>query len=178
MMRRSLISHPTTSLAGATVSLDVRRTGDGQVLFWFSASGMSGVRLSHDGRPPTRDRLDELWRHTCCEAFIKAGTGYYEFNFAPGGDWQAYHFTGYREGMSRPDLPTPIVSAHRHGDLWQLQAYVDPGGLPGLQDGAPLVMGASAVIETKAGDISYWALAHPSDKPDFHHPDSFVLELP
>ena len=36
----------------------------------------------------------------------------------------------------------------------------------------------SAVIETVDGAKTYWALAHPSDKPDFHHPDSFVLDLP
>ena len=35
----------------------------------------------------------------------------------------------------------------------------------------------AAVIEATDGSLSYWALAHPSDKPDFHHPDSFVLEL-
>jgi hypothetical protein len=38
-------------------------------------------------------------------------------------------------------------------------------------------MALSAVIEATDGTLSYWALAHPSDKPDFHHPDSFVLEL-
>jgi len=35
----------------------------------------------------------------------------------------------------------------------------------------------SAVIESADGTRSYWALAHPSDKPDFHHPDSFLLDL-
>ena len=43
-----------------------------------------------------------------------------------------------------------------------------------LFDGSSL----SAVIETTDGAMSYWALAHPSAKPDFHHPDSFVLDLP
>ena len=33
-------------------------------------------------------------------------------------------------------------------------------------------------IEETDGTLSYWALAHPSPKPDFHHPDGFVLELP
>ena len=49
---------------------------------------------------------------------------------------------------------------------------------PGLGDGAPWLAGLSAVIEEAQGALSYWALAHPSDKPDFHHPDSFVLDLP
>ena len=39
-------------------------------------------------------------------------------------------------------------------------------------------LGLSVVIETLDGAISYWALAHPSEKPDFHHPDSFILTLP
>lgn len=139
---------------------------------------MSSVRLAKEGSEPTKSRRDELWRHTCCEAFIKTRSGYYEFNFAPNGDWAAYRFTGYREGMGQPEIASPEVGAHRHGDLWQLQAYLDLSGLPGLRDDDPLAIGLSAVIETKVGDISYWALAHPSDKPDFHHPDSFVLELP
>lgn len=43
---------------------------------------------------------------------------------------------------------------------------------------APLRLGLSAVIEEKGGRKSYWALAHPPGKADFHHPDSFVCELP
>ena len=34
-----------------------------------------------------------------------------------------------------------------------------------------------AVIEDKARVLSYWALKHPAEKPDFHHADSFVVEL-
>ena len=35
----------------------------------------------------TGERRDELWRHTCFEAFVSAaeGSGYYEFNFSPPG---------------------------------------------------------------------------------------------
>ena len=36
----------------------------------------------------------------------------------------------------------------------------------------------ATVGNTVGGAISYWALAHPAEKPDFHHPDSFVLTLP
>jgi hypothetical protein len=35
----------------------------------------------------------------------------------------------------------------------------------------------AAVIEDDAGGLSYWALQHTSDKPDFHHPNGFVLEV-
>lgn len=49
---------------------------------------------------------------------------------------------------------------------------------PVLATQGPWLASLSAVIEEAHGAQSYWALVHPSDKPDFHHPDSFVLELP
>jgi len=33
------------------------------------------------------------------------------------------------------------------------------------------------VIEARDGRISYWALNHPTNKPDFHHADGFALKL-
>jgi hypothetical protein len=33
------------------------------------------------------------------------------------------------------------------------------------------------VIEENDGMLSYWSLKHPPGNPDFHHPDSFALEL-
>jgi hypothetical protein len=35
-----------------------------------------------------------------------------------------------------------------------------------------------AVIEEEGGALSYWALAHPADKPDFHDPACFTATLP
>jgi hypothetical protein len=39
-------------------------------------------------------------------------------------------------------------------------------------------LGLSAVLEEKDGTKTYWALAHPSEKPDFHAPGCFVARLP
>ena len=50
---------------------------------------------------------------------------------------------------------------------------VEPGIFP--DNGAKLAL--SAVIEELDGTKSYWALAHPPGKPDFHHPDCFALTL-
>jgi hypothetical protein len=44
--------------------------------------------------------------------------------------------------------------------------------------GASWRLGLSAVIEETSGRISYWALAHPPGKADFHHSDCFAHELP
>jgi len=35
----------------------------------------------------------------------------------------------------------------------------------------------TAVVECVDGALSYWALRHAAGKPDFHHPDTFALEI-
>jgi hypothetical protein len=49
---------------------------------------------------------------------------------------------------------------------------------PAFAEPGPWLANLTAVIEEAHGTMSYWALAHGSDVPDFHHPDGFVLELP
>jgi hypothetical protein len=49
-------------------------------------------------------------------------------------------------------------------------------GFPELLNG-PWHLGLSAIVEDTNGGKSYWALAHPPGKPDFHHADCFTLEL-
>lgn len=126
----------------------------------------------------SRRRADELWRTTCFEAFIaRPGGGYVEINLSPSGLYAVYGFNGYREGMEALAgvEVRDTVAEHDEGRL-MLTTILDLDRLS-LSEG-PWRMGLSTVIETVDGAISYWALAHPSDKPDFHHPDSFVLELP
>lgn len=125
-----------------------------------------------------RERADDLWRTTCFEAFIWAGDGsYFEINVSPSGQWAVYSFDGYRSGMTRANGAELLDSRFESlPDRLLLSATLDLDRLP--LPPRPWRLGLSAVIESTAGAISYWALAHPSDKPDFHHPYSFVLELP
>jgi hypothetical protein len=121
-------------------------------------------------------RADELWRTTCFELFVRpeTGPGYLEFNFSPSGRWAAYAFAGHREAMTEVELPAaPHIRFVSSGQGLALVAEVQ-----GIPEAEPLAVGLSAVIEETDGTKSYWALAHPPGKPDFHHPDCFALELP
>ena len=40
-----------------------------------------------------------------------------------------------------------------------------------------LQIGLSAIIEDREGSLSYWALKHAPDKPDFHSAVAFALNL-
>ncbi len=120
-------------------------------------------------------RADELWKHTCFELFLRAegGDAYVELNFSPSTQWAAYSFTGYRADMANLDI-APRVSVVASAVNLEVRATVEPDVLNDLLSG-PLRIGASAVIEEKNGDKSYWALSHPPGKPDFHHLDCFAL---
>ena len=53
---------------------------------------------------------------------------------------------------------------------------IDLTGFPKLPE-TDWDVGLTAVIEDADGGIAYWALAHPGEQPDFHHPASFTLRL-
>lgn len=119
---------------------------------------------------PRPGRTDGLWRSTCLEIFGLLPDGSYaEFNVTPSGYWAAYKFDSYRHGMAELDGSVEIQIVERAGDDFEVTALVDWRGWPRVR-----AIGISAVLETCDGN-EYWALAHPSDKADFHHPDSFAL---
>ncbi len=121
-------------------------------------------------------RADGLWEHSCFEAFVRAGPGpdYAELNFAPSSLWAAYRFDDYRQGMRAAEIAPPRIETRAGGQSYELHATLDLD-LAGDRDWA---LNLAAVIETRAGAKSWWALAFPPGPPDFHHRDCFALELP
>lgn len=128
----------------------------------------------------TSRRIDGLWQHTCFEAFIgtKDSPAYYEFNFSPSSEWAAYQFRGYRDGWPlADDAFAPKISVEQVADRLTLETTIRLDRLSLIHPGTTLRIGLTAVIEGNDGTLSYWALRHPAGKPDFHHADSFALEL-
>lgn len=177
----ALACYPTT-LTDAVRGVDfrVQREPSGiLVLQYVLRAEMLHVRV------PTLEpaaRADGLWKHTCFEMFIAPATGkggYYEFNFSPSRQWAIYRFERYREGMSPADVAAPPeLTFRRFDDRLELDAAIGLADLAGLREAPTLKLAVSTVVEDDSGTLSYWALKHAPGKPDFHHPDSFVLELP
>ena len=124
-------------------------------------------------------RADELWRHTCFEAFVRAATSdaYLELNLAPSTRWAAYRFTSYREGMHNAEVAPPRIDVETTSDRLTLTADVDLSALPDLAAAERWRIALTAVIEDAAGALSYWSLAHAPGRPDFHHSAGFEVEL-
>jgi hypothetical protein len=120
-------------------------------------------------------RTDELWRHTCFEAFLHArtGSGYHEINASPSTQWAVYSFDDYRQGMAPATLAQPpAIHVARSTRELLVEVRIDLKVLPPSR-----ALALAAVIEDESGSLSYWALKHPAAKPDFHHLGGFVLEL-
>lgn len=175
----ALTCHPQTpSQSVRSIKARVRRLGNGALVLAYSVEGdFISLRMP---LPASPRRGQRLWEHTCFEAFIGARgeSAYYEFNFAPSGAGAAYAFKDYRDGepLARDDVATGIAARRQNHEL-RLDATAHLERLVSFTPRAPLRVALSAVIEDKDGGRSYWALKHPAGKPDFHHPDSFALEL-
>lgn len=179
-MRQALRRHPDSRCVAVTgIEVDVSCPGPGNLLLRYFVTGNPADLRMPPGILPAR--ADGLWRHSCFEAFVCAvpGTAYYEFNFAPSAQWAAYRFNSYRNGMSVAcNIGTPRIEVRSDGGAYELRASLALDGLPDLPGDAVWRLGLSAVIEEADGGMSYWALAHPPGKADFHHSDCFALELP
>ncbi len=121
-------------------------------------------------------RQNGLWNETCFEAFVEkpGSTGYYEFNASVNGAWNLYEFDSYRSGMREVALgeETAPVFALRDlfQDRWILRWDIPVMLVAGVPKSARL--GLTAVLKCGT-DVSYWALRHPGERPDFHLREGF-----
>jgi hypothetical protein len=178
-MRRALKLHPESRPSAVhRIEVEAARPQAGALLLRYVVSGDIGELALPAVTAPAR--ADGLWRHSCFEAFIRpmAGAAYYEFNFAPSTQWAAYRFERYREGMQAVGgIGAPRIELDRTPERFTLQAALQWDASSELGREAIWLVGLSAVLEETGGDKSYWALAHPPGKPDFHRADCFAVQL-
>ena len=170
-----LMAHPGHPIDGVDrLEFSARWIGDGLIMQYDLFGDLSLVAIPvGDGG----DRRDELWRRTCFEAFVCANgsDAYAEFNFSPNGDWAAYQFSDYRTGQSDLDVAAPRIELTSTREHLSLTVVLDEAQF--AFSAKKLRLGPTAIIEGNDGQLSYWALHHPSNKPDFHRSETFQLSL-
>jgi hypothetical protein len=174
-MRAELHPHPDFPSPVTAIEAEAERS-DGRLLLTFRVVGnLNGVQIPPPAAPR---RADELWRHTCFEAFVAPASGeaYFEANVSPSLEWAVYRFDGYRRGMTPANANGALCELDAGASSMVLRAEVDLSDLGEMA--GPWRLGICAVIEARDGTFSYWALAHPPGRPDFHHADCFALEVP
>jgi len=173
-----LVSHPTTPCQ-ALVFIEVVVAYDHpQLKLQFNLSGRINDLILPGPEEPVR--TVGLWEETCCEAFLKPadGNAYYEFNLSPSSQWAVFDFTGYRENFRQLDVGrAPVIDCETTADSLILDAVIDLSMLPPGVHAQDWALGLSCVVKTEDGATSYWAFAHPPEKPDFHDSNCFALTL-
>ena len=178
-----LVSHPSTPASivrSLEAELSWQKSGDLLIAYCLRGD-MIRLRIPSEG---PNERTDLLWEHTCFEAFIgvRDDRRYREFNFSPSGQWAIYDFSDYRQRVGGDDrIAAPSITARLFAGRLELEARIPAAALPPNTGDALWEIGLSAVIEsadTVDGELSYWALRHPGQRPDFHHRDSFAHTSP
>lgn len=178
-MRHPLRRHPSSPpTPGLVLEAEAERRGASLWLRYRLSGPVADLVI-----PEVADqgRTDGLWRHSCFEAFVRAREEYpyLEVNLSPSTGWATYRFDGYRASMRQARAEPWQILVTATGDHSGLELEAEIGMDPGdLRMDAAWKLGLSAVLEDREGGLSYWALAHPPGKPDFHSPDCFALELP
>ena len=184
-MTFALCHHPAHSpTIPMTVEAGVAVQSDGTLVFSFHCRYQPDEQSLIDIVLPTPTapiECDNLWQHTCCEAFVSVpdAENYLEFNFSPSACWAAYRFDAYRvrdEAFVSP--PSPKIELKQHGQGFELTATMSPAViLSNWPNKKTWLIGLSAVIETTDHHKSYWAIRHDAPKPDFHRCTQFLLPL-
>jgi hypothetical protein len=166
----TLIPFPTSPHPPIQLSVEQSFVNDCLSLSYTISGDLAHLHI------PTFDGLREandLWKSTCMECFVllEDGQSYIELNVSPSGAWHWYYFDDYRQPSTKLGHLAKIISieVQKHAQSLTVQTECQ------LPPGVVRAMGLSAVIEDKKHLLSYFALKHTQQQPDFHDKASFVL---
>lgn len=165
---RPLRPFQKTSLSETiSVQAELFQTSPEHILIEFQISGAL-QNIAWPSPQVVEERTDELWKTTCLEAFISAGLSpsdaYVEVNCSPNGNWNAYSFSSYRQGMARATYIT-VRLKERSSEHKEARFRIEISSTQTLHAAH---LGLTAVIEFTSGEKSYFALNHPAAQADFH----------
>lgn len=171
----SLHNHPTTPatwIENVIVTCDY--DADKIILIYQIIGDITLLQLPPLSNLP--NRADNLWQHTCFEAFIaeKNTTKYCEWNFSPSRQWQLYEFTNYRSSRTLPKMSVPQIYTTVTAEQFTLTAHIPNTCYP---INTKLRLGLAVILQDTTNKIYYWALKHPPDEPDFHCESGWIVDF-
>jgi hypothetical protein len=143
------------------VTASISATAQGCEAEFVLDGHMPGIVLPAAAAP---ERRDNLWQTTCFEIFWQplGAKAYREFNLSPSGQWAAYDFDSFREGMRDAPVEAIAIACSQDEAGLVLRASI-AADLPD-----PAQVALNAVVELTDGTKQCWALAFPPGKPEFH----------
>jgi hypothetical protein len=173
----SLIPFPDTHTPNVAIAGKILRQNNVLTIHYALNGKIEDIFLPDLSINPTRKA--ELWKTTCLEFFfaVKDSPEYWELNLSPSGDWNIYRMDAYRRVGFREEMLIQRLQFETQKDRnsFLLNAAVDLNSMIRIEQ--ILEIGVTAVVQTKTGSETYWALTHPAPEADFHRRESFVLGL-
>jgi hypothetical protein len=173
----SLTPFPASSIPPIAITGNLSRQNNVLALSYSLVGNLESILMPSPSAHPARK--DELWKATCFEFFLalKDQPQYWEFNMSPSGDWNVYHMDTYRRVGFREETSIRWLQFEVKDEVEKLTLNVTVDLSPIIQAAQSLDVGITAVIQTRDGDETYWALVHPASQADFHLRESFTLAL-
>ncbi len=140
-------------------------------LNWVQAKADGVAALLPPGK---RIQKSGLWNETCFEFFWRfKSKEYYELNVSPAGHWQIYSFYSYRN----PNESNPIqfrldnLSSSQMGNEYRFDCELISSETSWIEMSS---FQPTAILQSKSG-LEYFAPSHPTEKPDFHRMDHWII---
>jgi hypothetical protein len=172
-----LLPFPRANVPEISITGDISRRKNQLSLHYSVAGKIENILVPSPAPCPSRQ--DELWKGTCFEFFLalRDQPQYWEFNMSPSGDWNVYRMDAYRRIGFQKETCIQGLSFELRNEAGSLALDMAVDLKPILPDDQPIECGITAVIQTRDGTETYWALAHPAPQADFHLRESFILAL-
>ena len=167
---------PVQDLPDLRITVDLSRRSNTVELFYSIRGPIKEIVVPAPVETPLRK--GGLWEETCLEFFLapKDSLPYWEVNLSPSSHWNVYRFSAYRKGMREEAAFTSLpFRVERGKGSFLLDVELPLDGI--ISPETPLEMGISAVIKPRSNQVTYWALSHPGQKPDFHRRESFIATM-
>lgn len=181
MPKFAITAYPTLPAPVVEMTAEFNQNADSIFISYKLTGDLNSIDLGTG--TPKHKRVKNLWEKTCFELFIQNQKKHYtEFNFSPEFEWNAYYFETLRGPLLEIEkMPAPKIDILLSLDVFHLIAEIDkrafPEGFFKSGESIPLSAGITSVIKEKNNQLSYWALSHVDQKPNFHHPDSFKYKF-
>jgi hypothetical protein len=161
------------------IQLDVDLKAEGPILkLQFEISNnVDSVLLPEMANDPKR--VIGLWESTCFEIFIKnpLSDSYYEFNFSPEGHWNCFYFNNPKEKLKEcTNVAFPVSAVTIAPEHYRFSIEINTESLKeGFWSSKEMEFGLTTIIEDEKNNLSFWAIEHHDEAPNFHNFSSFKL---